>query len=366
MSTMKSIRATTAWLALACVWLGGCTEADSNIASDPPALSVQQTRDALTIEAIVPRTGDFGDVIPGRVAFRPQALAAVSAPIQARVVAVHVSPGDTVNAGAPLMTLKGAEVAAAHASLDQANARAAAAEDLLKRQTEMMTKGVGLEVDRFAAETAAREARAELDRARRAVAQLGDSDGDQFTLRAPTSGVVTEVRGKIGATASPDGEALVDVGDPDQLFVIADIPESEIASIRTGLAAKVTIRSLDTTYDAVVEKVGRMIDADQRRVPIYIALRGAIKPLSPGMLADVRLYNTAEANLSLPVEAVLIKDGSRYVVYVEGNDGKIEPRPISIGVSRNGRVTVTGGLRSGEKVVVKGALLLDSGSEQLL
>lgn len=353
--------------AAACGLLAGCTEADSrtapNTSERPPVL---QTRDALTIESVAARAGELGDSIPARVAFRPQALASVSVPVQARVVTVHVSPGDVVSEDAPLMTLKGAEVAATRAALAQAAARSAAADDMLARQTEMLKRGVGLEVERFGAEIAAREAVAELDRAQRAADQLGDGPNDQFTLRAPTSGVVTEVRARIGAMASPDGEGLVDIGNPDKLFVIADVAEHELAAITVGQPAKVAIRSIGATYDAVVERIGRTVDADQRRVPVYIGLNGTTKPLSPGMLVDVRLQTDATAHLSLPVEAVLIKDGDRYIVYVENESGVLQPRSITIGASRNGRVAVTDGLRSGEKVVVKGALLLDSSSEQLL
>ncbi|MDH4982031.1 efflux RND transporter periplasmic adaptor subunit [Hyphomicrobium sp. D-2] len=353
--------------AAVCGLLAGCTEADSRaapIASErPPAL---QVRDALTIESVAPRTGELGDAIPARVAFRLQALASVSVPVQARVVAVHVSPGDVVQENAPLMTLKGAEVAATRTALAQAAARAAAAEDMLARQTEMLKRGVGLEVERFGAEIAAREAAAELDRAQRAADQLGEGSNDEFKLRAPTGGVVTHVRARIGAMSSPDGEALVDIGNPDKLFVIADVAEHELAAITVGQPAKVAIRSIGATYDAIVERIGRTVDADQRRVPVYIGLSGTTKPLSPGMLVDVRMQTDATAQLSLPVEAVLIKDGDRYIVYVENEAGVLQARSITIGASRNGRVAVTDGLRFGEKVVVKGALLLDSSSEQLL
>src|SRR6185295_11472619 len=91
-------------------------------------------------------------VLPGRVAFRPQAQAAIGAPMAGRVVAVLVRAGEVVKAGTPLIAIDSADAAAGRASLDQAATRLASAENLFKRQTEMVAKGVGLEIDRQEAE----------------------------------------------------------------------------------------------------------------------------------------------------------------------------------------------------------------------
>ena len=74
----------------------------------------------------------------------------------------------------------------------------------------------------------------------------------------------------------------------------------------------------------------------------------------------------AEAGISVPVTAVLIKDGKRRVVYVERPDGTFEAREVQTGRNRDGRVVILQGLAAGERVVVRGALLLDTQAEQLL
>lgn len=320
----------------------------------------------LEIESVGSSKAALGDILPGRVAFRPQAMAAIGTPMAGRVLSIDVRPGEVVKAGASLITLQSADVAAARSALAQAEARAAAAEDLLRRQNEMVKKGVGLEVERFGAETAAREARAELDRAGRAVALIGGGSGDRFILRAPASGVVLAIRANVGAVVSPGGDALIDVGDPSKLWVVADIPESEVGGIASGRLADVRVPGADARFEAVVDGVGQVVDGEQRRLPIYLALKGEVRKLSPGMLAEVRLNASGDIGLSLPSTAVLIKDGSRRVVYVQRPDGKFEARVVRTGVSREGRVTIQEGLQSGEKVVVRGALLLDSEAEQLL
>lgn len=350
--------------------LGACSEPTTPAKVPEPkgggiAIS-DASRKFLEIEAVGANTGALGGVLPGRVAFRPQALAAVGTPVTARVLSIDVRPGEIVKAGAPLLTLQSAEAAATRATLDQAAARAAAAEDLLLRQNEMVKKGVGLEVERFGAETAAREARAELERARRTTALIGGGASDRFALRAPASGVVITVRANVGAVVSPGGEALVEVGDPDRLWVVAEIPESEVTGLAPGRSAEVRVPGADARFDAVIDGVGQVVDGEQRRLPIYLVLKGALNKLSPGMSAEVRLASVGNAALSLPTTAVLIKDGSRRIVYVQQPDGRFEARTVRTGVSREGRVTILEGLQAGDKVVVRGALLLDAEAEQLL
>jgi len=330
----------------------------------------EAARKYLDIEPAGASHGALGGVLPGRVAFQTQSMAAVGTPLDARVVSIDVRPGAKVVAGAPLMTLQSADAAAARADLVQAQAKAAAAEDMLRRQEEMLRKGVGLEVERFAAETAARDARANLERAQSAASLIGGGKGDRFVLRAPVGGVVLTVRATVGAVVAHGGEALVEVGDPKRLWVVASVPESALTgldgNLAIGRAAEVRIPGADARFAAVLDGVGQVVDGEQRRLPIYLALKGSTARLTAGMLAEVRLVGAGDGALSVPTAAVLIKDGSRRIVYVQGENGDFAARTVRTGASRDGRVTILEGLRPEDRIVVRGALLLDSEAEQQL
>ncbi len=320
----------------------------------------------VTIEVVGTRTDALGGVLPGRIVFQPQAMMAIGSPVVARILSIGVRPGEIVKTGKLLMTLQSADVAEARAMLNQAAARNAAAEDLLKRQNEMIWKGVGLEVERFSAETAAREARAELERAKHMTALIGDGKGDRFVLRAPVEGVVLDIKASIGSVVSPGGDALVEIGDPGKLWAVADIPESEISHVAVGQSARIRVLATGTRLDAIVDGIGQAVDGEQRRIPVYLSFKEEVGHLSSGMLAEVRLSTAGNNSLSLPATAILIKEDSQQIVYVQRLDGSFEPRPVRTGNSCDGRVIILEGLQAGEKVVVKGALLLDSTAEQLL
>jgi cobalt-zinc-cadmium efflux system membrane fusion protein len=333
--------------------------ADRSVALPDPSLKF------LTIAPAEQADAASAAVLPGQLVLRPQAVAGLGAPVAGRVTAVKVRPGEEIRAGAVLVVLQSAEAAAARAALSQALARAAAAEEALRRHTEMVAKGVGLELERFEAETRAREARAELERARRSEALVGAGEGDAVSLRAPAAGLVMSVKAALGAMVAPGAEPLVEIADPTRLWAVADIPEADIAIAARGQEVSVSIPGAGRRLEGVVDGVGSRIDAETRRLPVYVALGGELAGLKAGMHAELR-FRKAEAALILPVTAVLIKEGRRRIVYVQRADGKFEAREIRAGAASGGRVRVLEGLRAGERVVVKGALLLDGEAEQLL
>ena len=320
----------------------------------------------LTIEAAGPAQSGAVLVLPGRVAFRPQAQFAVGAALPGRVAAVLVRAGEVVKAGTPLLTIDSADAAAGRAALDQAATRLVSAENMFKRQTEMVQKGVGLEIDRQEAEARLKEARAEHDRARHAASLIGFGQGNRITVRAPSDGVVITIRAAVGASVAPGGDPLLELGDPSRLQVVAQVPEGELRRVAVGQEGEVELPALAARVAAKVESFSPRVDPDSRRAQLYLALAKRTEGLRAGMLAQVNLQVTAEEGLSVPTAAVLIKDGKRRVVYVERPDGTFEARDVQTGQNRDGRVVILEGLKAGERIVVQGTLLLDTQAELLL
>jgi len=335
-------------------------------AGAPSARITDAQKQFIVIEAVAASGAADLLALPGRVTFRPQAQSAVGATVAGRVVAVLVQAGQVVKAGTPLLTIESADAAAARAALDQAATRLGSAEIVYKRQVEMVEKGVGLEFERQEAEARLKEARAEHERARSAADLIGTGKGIRFTVRAPADGVVMTIRAAVGAGVAPGGEALLELGDPNQLQVVAQVAESDLRRVAVGQEAEVEIPALATRVMARVENFNPRVDLESRRIQVYLALAKRPDGLRAGMMAQIALRVRAEAGISVPVSAVLIKDGKRRVVYLARPDGTFEAREVQVGRSRDGRVTVLQGLTTGETIVVRGALLLDTQAEQLL
>jgi cobalt-zinc-cadmium efflux system membrane fusion protein len=149
--------------------------------------------------------------------------------------------------------------------------------------------------------------------------------------------------------------------------VVADVPEADVAQLGRATGAEVTISALNVRLPGRIAGVAPKSDAETRRTPIYVALERAPQELRAGLLVRVNVFGlSATDEIWLPVTAVLLKDGSRRIVYVEDSEGRFVARPIEVGDEHDGRVRVLKGLQPGERVVMRGALLVDREAEQLL
>ncbi len=345
------------------------TPAEGNAAKSGANKSLQlraEQKKFLTIEVI--GTTDGADVValPGRVSFRPQAQSAVGAPVTGRIAAQLVRAGETVKAGTPLLVIESAEAAAMRAALDQAQTRLTTAEQAYRRHVEMVDKGVGLEMERQEAEARLKDAKAEQERARQSVLLIGAGNGSRVTLHAPASGVVIAIHTAVGASVAPGGEALVEIGNPQLLQLVADVTESDLRRIAVGQDAEFEIPALNAKGRAKISGINPQVDLESRRVQIYLNPEKSIAGMQAGMLAQLALRVSKEAVLTVPVTAVVIRNGTRRMVYVEKEDGSYEARDVQIGNNRDGQVIILKGINPGDRVVTKGALLLDTQAELLL
>jgi cobalt-zinc-cadmium efflux system membrane fusion protein len=354
-------------IAFAVLGISGCGKppTPSNGAAKASQVTAAQ-KQFLGIEEVGAGKVGGGLLLPGRIAFRAQAQSAVGTAVPGRVAAVLVRAGEAVKAGAPLLIIDSADAAAGRATLDQTATRLASAEQHYKRQVEMMEKGVGLEIDRQDADARLKDARAEHERARHAAALIGGGQGSRVTLKAPSDGVVMVIRAAVGAAVAPGGEALVELGDPARLQVVAQVPEGELRRVAVGQEAEVELPGLQTRVAARVDSISPRVDPESRRMQLYLSLAARTEGLRAGMLAQVNLRVSGDDGYSVPTSAVLIKEGKRRVIYVERADGSFEAREVQVGRNRDGRVAILQGLKAGERIVVRGALLLDTQAEQLL
>lgn len=303
--------------------------------------------------------------VPARVAFREGAYSQLSAPLAGRVVEVHVSSGDKVKTGEPLVTLSCPEASSARSALATAEAELREAQAALLRETRMLAQGVGTERDRLAAESKLAAEKAEHQRALETARFVGSGQGGMVVLRAPIDGVVLSRRGTLGSAVPAGGEALVELGDPHALWIIAEVFERDLSLIHVGLPVRTELNSLARPIEGQIISIGAVVSESMRTAPVRIACAGELSGLRPGMFGRAQIFSD-ESGISLPARAVLIREGGETVVYVARSDLSFERRKVAVGPTLDGRVRVLAGLKPGEQVVVEGALLLDGAAEQLL
>ena len=183
-----------------------------------------------------------------------------------------------------------------------------------------------------------------------------------LTFRSPASGIVMEKKAVQGMRFMP-GEMLYQVADLSRVWVIADVFEQDLALVKNGAKAQVSINAYpDKVFTGTVTYVYPTLKAETRTAPVRVELDNPGLLIKPGMFAQVELQVAAKAQgVTVPVSAV-IDSGTRQIVLVQLKEGRYEPRAVKLGARSDSYIEVLSGVQEGEQVVVSANFLIDAES----
>lgn len=183
-----------------------------------------------------------------------------------------------------------------------------------------------------------------------------------LTFDVPRDGTVLEKPAVVGMRFS-SGDTLFRTADLSTVWVMAQVSESDIALIREGQSATVTLKAFPN--DLRTGKVALIypeLNLGTRTVPVRIALPNPDGLLRTGLYADVVFEAEDAAPVVTIPDSAVIDSGSRRVAFVAKGEGLFEPRDLVLGNRGGGLVEVRKGIEDGEEVVVRGNFLIDAES----
>ncbi len=368
--------------------------------------------------------------VTGAVELNPETTEMATLLVGGRIERVNFGVGDRVQRGAVLAVVSSPLLAQMHGKMHeaktkyelalrnltrvqrsenrvavlQAKARLDEADATMKRTKRLIELGAGAGKDIVTAETAYRtakadydfqsnialnkelqEARAEVETSQVDLRHIEDemralgvpvesgkpddhrSDSSLVALRSPLSGVITERRYNAGAgveAATP----IFSISNLGTVYVIANVPEANIAKLNIGSIAEITSPSIGTVSGRV-SYIDPKLDETTRTGRVRIEVANPNGKLRAGMFADVGFYTGTNAasgeELVVPSDAVQ-RTGDKSIVFVprENQAGAFEVREIEAGADINGYTKVIAGLKLGEKVVTKGSFTLKTQLEK--
>ena len=332
-----------------------------------------------------------GVAATGKVLVPEDRMAVIGPVNEGRIVKLYAGQGSRVRKGQKLAELESADIDQAEADYlkalaDAENAkRSATAEIKLAQQTYDRTKVLyektvvpgknlqsaehDLEVAKANAENSAASTRATLTAARRHLLILGLNDAAidalgkkpglaaTFSLAAPIDGIVVERNATIGATVGTDA-SVFKIIDISRVWVDANVFEKDLPRVRVGLPVKLSVTSFPgATFSGRVIFINSVVDPDSRTVKVRTEVANADGRLKPDMFANVEIItDVSSTSISVPQAAVLDDAGKKVVFVAEGNSYK--QRQVQVGIQSGDRIEIIDGLKSGDRVVIKGNYLL--------
>ncbi len=339
MTRTKTILALAAGLASA-VTLAACGS------KEPPKKDPAAQARAVSVVRLEPRA--ITGALSASGTLRPREEAAVAAEVAGfRVLRVNADVGDTVRAGQVLVQL---DPALLEAQIAQAQAQAAQAEDQAKRVADLDGQGVLAQEQIAQRRFQAQAARANLRDLQTRLAKL--------SVVAPVSGVILERTVRPGDLSSGGGTPWFRIARDGQMELGADMSEDDLARIRVGQAATVTLPG-GGQAQGTVRIVSPQIDAQTKLGQVRVLLP-ARSDIRAGGFARAVFADASASTLALP-ETAIRYDANGAAVMVVGADNRVKHVAVQTGQRGSGLVQIVKGPASGSRVVQNAASFLLDG-----
>jgi RND family efflux transporter MFP subunit len=351
----RSLRSTlfpAAILAAASLLLAACSEARPETEPVRPVVQVETVRFA---PDVIERT--YAGVVRARYeadeAFR----------VGGKIVERLVDVGDRVEAGAVLARLDTVDLAlqigSAEAEVAAAGAAAAQTAADLDRARRLLAQNNMPTAEFEHRRLALEEAEGRLARAERQL-ELARNQEAYATLRASAAGIVTSVAAEAGQVVAV-GQPIVTIAQLDELEIEVAIPEAAVSGIEEASASVTVWANGEERHPALLRELAPQADPAARTFDARFALGDGDFRL--GMTATLTLaHGTGDEVARLPL-AALLDQGAGPSVYVVSPDNVLELRPVDLVRYASSSVVLAGGIADGDRVVTLGVNRLSPGTQ---
>ena len=314
----------------------------------------------------------------GTVAFNGDRSTQVLAPVSGPITRILVNPGSVVQRGEALATVTSPDFAAATAAYRKAQAAYLNAQRIADLDEKLFKNDAIARRELEQAQTDAAGAAADRDAAIEQMRALGVDESSiaairenragaptQATIRAPISGTVVEKLVNPGQLIQAGSTLCFTIADLSTVWVMANVFESDIASVAAGQTATITTSALPSPITGQVAYVSALVDPASKAAAVRILAPNPRGVLKRDMLVNVAIRASEGRNgLLVPVSAVMRDDQNLPFVYVVRPGDHYARQQITIGSRVGDQYEVAAGLSAGDRIVVDGALFLQFAGSQ--
>jgi membrane fusion protein, heavy metal efflux system len=296
----------------------------------------------------------------GKVSVDEEKVVKIFPLVSGLVTEVKVELGDNVRKGQILAVIKSSEVANIENDLVTAQSNLAVAKRNLSATEDLYKGGLTSEKEYITSQKELLKAESEQRRVNNIIEIYGSTENSEYIVKSPITGYIVEKFITPNMQIRPDNTSnLFSISDLKNVWVLANVYESDIASIHNG--ENVTISTIpypDKYFKGVIDKVYNLLDPDNKTMKVRIQLENNEGLLKPEMFANVIVHQVKDSMmLSVPAKAVVF-DRNKYWVVNYIDRCNVQIRQVDIITSTSLYSYIRSGLTSGERVIAKNQLLI--------
>jgi len=339
--------------------ISSCKEVENNLGTEKFKLTETVSKEkqlATVVEEIV----ESEITLTGKITLDEDKVARVFPLAGGFVKDLNVELGDYVRKGQVLAIIRSPEIAGFTKEGIDAESQLRLAEKNAQVAAELYKTGNISQVEYINSQKEYENAKGELARIQAVLDMYGAGKDATYPIKSPVSGVIVQKNVALNMELrTEDISPVFIVGNLDEVWVMANIYESDISKIKEGYEAEVTTISYPgKVYKGKIDKIFSLMDPESKVVKARVTLQNQNFELKPEMFANVKInWKEQFSKLTIPTEA-LIFDKSRYFVTVWRADDDVETREISVYRETGKKVYVESGLKAGETVMTRYQLLV--------
>ena len=304
------------------------TENASSAANTPKA--------SLTVTTVKPQQTTLNKLLSANGNIAAWQESSVSSEVNGLLLSeVLVNLGDHVKRGQVLAKFAAssieADVAQMQANVAEANATLLEAESNANRARSIQDSGAlsKQQIEQYLTSEASAKARLN---AALATMRVQNIKLKQTTVIAPDDGLISLAPATVGTVYTP-GQELFRLIRKARIEWRADLTSADVSQIKAGMKVQITLPDSSATQ-GTVRSASPIVDAKTRNAIVFVDIpAGSAKT---GMFARGNFILGETQSLTLPNDAIVMRDGFAYVMQVEGN--KITQTKVQLGQRTGERV----------------------------
>jgi cobalt-zinc-cadmium efflux system membrane fusion protein len=311
----------------------------------------------------------------GNIDFNEDMETQVFPPYQGRISQLFAKLGDNVAKGQLLFTIESPDLIQAESTLIGAAGVLDLTGKALERAKQLHDVQGIADKDLEQAISDQQTAEGALRAARDGVAVFGKNPSDidrmvrtrtidpYLVVLSPVSGRVTARNAAPGVFVQPGNTpAPYSVADISRIWLNASVTESDMPLVKKGQVIRVAVMAFpDRTFEGRISTVGSTVDPQLHRGLVRAEIDDPKHELLPGMFAAFVIVTGDPVKApAIPLDGVVREGDGSMTVWVTTDGHRFTQRTVRLGLQDGGYDQVIDGVSPGERVVVKGAIILDN------
>lgn len=269
---------------------------------------------------------------------------------------INVKAGQQVSKGTVLAEMDNTVLRQA---MEQAKTQYELTKTMFEKQKSLWDQKIGTEVQYL-------QAKAAKEGLEKSIAGM-QAQLNMTRITAPVSGTVDEVNTRLGQAVSPNPmQPTFKIVNYNDMRVVADLAESNIAKVKQGDAVKLYFKDYDREETAKLTHVAKSINLINRTFRVEANLNAGGKTYNPNMVVVMRINDySADSALTVPINVIQRSEQGSFLMVAEkkGKQLLARKRYVTVGRTYASQAQIIDGLQAGEQVITVGYNDLNDGQE---